>query len=156
MAHTRRLAINRSTDNPVHWRIYDNEPFGHYSFGNDDIVSAQFKDICSVNPMKVSMVSIVWDRNTILCCFCYNFVIHRNKMNNTMVKIHYNDVIMSVMASQSINVSIVCSAIAANQRKPVTGEFPAQTASNAEYVFISWRHHDKASLIIECSMYWYV
>ena len=29
---------------------------------------------------------------------------------------------------------------------PVTGEFPAQMASNAENVFISWRHHEKSDL----------
>ena len=29
---------------------------------------------------------------------------------------------------------------------PVTGEFPAQMASNAENVFIWWRHHDRARL----------
>ena len=29
---------------------------------------------------------------------------------------------------------------------PVTGEFPTQKASNAENVFISWRHHDKKRL----------
>ena len=30
---------------------------------------------------------------------------------------------------------------------PVTGEFPAQRASNAEYVSIWWRHHD-------CAYHW--
>ena len=31
---------------------------------------------------------------------------------------------------------------------PNTGEFPAQMASNAEYVFIWWRHHDLASSFV--------
>ena len=64
---------------------------------------------------------------------------------------------MSAMASQITGVTIVywtvCSG--AHQRKsklrvtglcegnsPVTGEFPAQKASNAENISIWWRHHD--------------
>ena len=31
---------------------------------------------------------------------------------------------------------------------PVTGEFPAQKASNAENVFIWWRHHDIGHLVL--------
>ena len=70
---------------------------------------------------------------------------------------HYTDVIMSMMASQitgvSIGYSIVCSD--ADQRKyqisallafvrgiHVTGEFPAERASNEENVSIWWRYHD--------------
>ena len=66
---------------------------------------------------------------------------------------HYSDVIMSTMACQ-ITVSIVYSTVCsgADQRSPqisglcernspVTGEFPPQRASNAETVFIWWRHH---------------
>ena len=68
---------------------------------------------------------------------------------------HYSDPIMSAMASQITDVSIVCSTVCsgANQRKyqssvhhwPLWGEstggFPSQTASNAENVFIWWSHH---------------
>ena len=32
---------------------------------------------------------------------------------------------------------------------PVTGEFPAQRASNADNVSIWWRHHDKQSIIVQ-------
>ena len=74
---------------------------------------------------------------------------------------HYCGVIMSAMASQITGVSsvnsIVCSG--ADRRKhpklrvtglcegnsPVTGEFPSQRASNAENVFIWWRHHESIS-----------
>ena len=65
---------------------------------------------------------------------------------------HYNDVIMSAMASQTtshnrlfrhrwkktskLSVTGLCEG-----NSPVTGEFPAQRASNAENVFIWWRHH---------------
>ena len=65
---------------------------------------------------------------------------------------------MSAIAYQITSVSIVCSTVGsgADERKhqsfaslafvggnsPVTGEFPAQKASNAENVYIWWRHHE--------------
>ena len=70
---------------------------------------------------------------------------------------HYGDVTMGAIASQITSLTIVYSTIHsdADQRKqqssaslafvagksPVTGEFPAQRASNAENVSIWWRHH---------------
>ena len=62
---------------------------------------------------------------------------------------------MRAMASQITSLTIVYSTVysGADQRKhqssaslafvwgPVTGEFPAQMASNAENVSIWWRHH---------------
>ena len=68
---------------------------------------------------------------------------------------HYSDVIKSAMASQSTSLTIVYSTIysGVDQRKhqsstslfegnsPVTGEFFAQMASNAENVSIWWRHY---------------
>ena len=69
---------------------------------------------------------------------------------------HYNDVIMSVMASQIASLTIVYSTVYSRCRSKktsklsvtglcegnslVTGEFPAQSASNAEYVSMWWRH----------------
>ena len=69
----------------------------------------------------------------------------------------YNDVIMGAMASQITSLTIVCSAVYSMRRSkktsklrvtgplcgnsPVTGEFPAQRASNVENVSIWWRHH---------------
>ena len=69
---------------------------------------------------------------------------------------HYNDVIMSVMASQITSLTIVYSTVYSRRRSkkiaklrviglcewnsPVTGEFPAQRASDMENVFIWWRH----------------
>ena len=70
---------------------------------------------------------------------------------------HYNEVIMSAMASQITSPMIVHSTIYTmrKSKKPsklrvtglcagnslVTGEFSAQRASNAENVSIWWRHH---------------
>ena len=69
---------------------------------------------------------------------------------------HYRDVIMSTMASQITSFMLVYSTVYSrvDQRKyqlrvtgfwegnsPVTGEFPAQRASDAENVSIWWRHH---------------
>ena len=69
---------------------------------------------------------------------------------------HYDDVIMTVMASHQphdcllnrlfrriskktskLRVTGLCA-----ENSPWTGEFPAQMASNAENVSIWWRHHD--------------
>ena len=64
---------------------------------------------------------------------------------------------MSEVASQITGVSLVCGSKKTSklrvtglcvgeftaERCPVTGEFPAQKASNVETVSISRRHHDK-------------
>ena len=71
---------------------------------------------------------------------------------------HYDDVIMTMLASQITSLMVVCSIVysGVNQRKHQssaslafvreihrgTGEFPAQMASYAENVSIWWRHHD--------------
>ena len=70
---------------------------------------------------------------------------------------HYNDIIMSAMASQITSLTIIYSTVYSRRRSkktpklrvtglcegnsPVTGEFPGQRASNAESVSIWWRHH---------------
>ena len=70
---------------------------------------------------------------------------------------HYSDVILGTMASQITSLTSVYSTVysGADKKKtsklcvtglcegnsPVTGEFPAQIASNAENVSIGWRHH---------------
>ena len=69
---------------------------------------------------------------------------------------HYNDVIMSAMASQITSLTIVYSTVYRRCRSKkiskfrvtglcrgnsLTGEFPAQRASNAENDSIWWRHH---------------
>ena len=75
----------------------------------------------------------------------------------------YNDVIMNAMASQITSLTIVYSTVYSceDQRKyqssgslafvmgisPVTGEFPAQRASNTEDVSIWWRHHVTKPLV---------
>ena len=72
-------------------------------------------------------------------------------------QIHYNDVIMSAMASQITSLTIIYSIVysGADEKKtsklrvtglcvgnsPVTGEFPSQRVSNAENVSIWRRHH---------------
>ena len=67
---------------------------------------------------------------------------------------HYNDAIMSALASPITSVSIVCPIVCsgADQRKhqssdlcegnpPVTGRFLSQRANNAENFSIWWHHH---------------
>ena len=71
---------------------------------------------------------------------------------------HYNVVTMSAMESQITSLTIVYSTVYLRHRSqktsklrvtglcegnsPVTAEFPAQKASNAENVSIWWRHHE--------------
>ena len=78
---------------------------------------------------------------------------------------HYCDVIMGAMASQITSLTIVYSTVHSgpDERKhqssallaicagnsPVTGEFPAQMASNAENVSIWWRHHVMRRLTVD-------
>ena len=47
------------------------------------------------------------------------------------------------MKTSKLRVTSLCA-----ENLPVTGEFPAQTASNAENVSIWWRHHDMVTLVI--------
>ena len=81
---------------------------------------------------------------------------------------HYSEVIMGAMTSQITGVSIVYSTVFIRRRwkntsklhvtglcdgiSPVTGEFPAQRASNAENVSIWWRHHECRTLPIFTSV----
>ena len=64
---------------------------------------------------------------------------------------HYNDVIMSAMASQITSLTSVYSTVYSGIKaprhclsegnSPLTGEFPAQRASNEEDASIRWHHH---------------
>ena len=82
---------------------------------------------------------------------------------------HYNHVIMGTMASQITSLTIVYSTVYSRRRSkktsklrvtglcagnsPVTGEFPAQRASNVENVSIWWRHHVQWILFDSCWVY---
>ena len=84
----------------------------------------------------------------------------KNKVNLDVMTfpVHYKNVMMGTMASEITSLSIVYSTVysGADERKhqssvslalwagnsPVTDDFPAQMASNAENVCILWRHHD--------------
>ena len=69
--------------------------------------------------------------------------------------VHYSDIIMSAVASQITNISIVCHSFKRRSKKaqklcvtglcegnpPVTDGFSSQRASNAENISIPWLHH---------------
>ena len=79
---------------------------------------------------------------------------------------HYSDVIMTTMEFQITSLTIVNSTVysGADQRYnikaprdwplwgefAITGEFPAQRASNAENVFTWWRHHGSRDRWLSC------
>ena len=78
---------------------------------------------------------------------------------------HYDDVIMGAIASHITSLTIVYSIVYQTQIKEsikaprhwplcgeLTGEFPAQMASYAENVSISWRHHDEWTLLTWCRL----
>ena len=109
------LAIALANGDPIHWYIYAPSGF---------------------NELNVDFISrVIESRSTYLW--------------------HYGDVIMNAMASLIIGIYLVVSSDG-DQRKtsklrviglceensPVTGEFPAQRASNADSASIWWRHHE--------------
>ena len=89
----------------------------------------------------------------------------------TVCRIHYNDVIMSAMASRITSLTIVYSIVysGADQKNskfhvtglcvgnsPITGEFPAQRASNAENVAITYPFRsDNTSLANLLQIIWH-
>ena len=110
--------------------------------------------------------------NSILNIHCiYIWVIMDRPIPNSIMGIHnssmhYNDVIMTTIASQITSLTVVYSIVysGADQRKHQsrtslafvcgeftgTGEFPAQRASNAENVSIWWRHHGMCHIALMC------
>ena len=93
-----------------------------------------------------------------IACLCRKIDIICEKINKLVWLCHYDDVIMTMLASQITSLTVVYSIVysGVNQRKhqssaslafvcagnsPGTGEFPAQMASYAENVSIWWRHH---------------
>ena len=83
---------------------------------------------------------------------------HYSRASITTYCSHYNNVIMSAMASQITSLTIVYSTVYSRRRSkktlklrntglsegnsPVADEIPAQRASYAENVSIWWRHHE--------------
>ena len=94
------------------------------------------------SPSKVTC-----SQHCLLLCF-------RNAPGSSL---HYNDVIMNAMVSQITSLTIVYSTVCSRCRSkkasklrvtglcvgnsPVTGDFPARRASNAENASVWWRHH---------------
>ena len=92
-------------------------------------------------------------------------------MHYWIVVSHYDAVIMSAMASQITSLTFVWFPVYSRRRSkktsklcvtvlyagnsPVTGDFPAQRACNAENVSIWWRHHDCFMLCLISLPLWY-
>ena len=100
-----------------------------------------------------------------------NHQLHRqNKDSHGVESWHYDEVKMSAMASQISSLTIIYSTIysGADKKKPsklcvtdfraenspVTGEFPAQMASNAESVSIWWGHYDLCQWLYSWWLSW--
>ena len=100
-------------------------------------------------------ILVLYDKNRYPIYGVFNFVV---------ICTHYGDVVMGTVASQIISLTIVYSTVysGADQRKHqsfaslafvrgITGEFPAQMASNEENVSIWWRHHVFIALLMRRS-----
>ena len=97
-----------------------------------------------------------------VCWIIWRKSLPAHDMNSDRTE-HYCDVIMDTMASQITSLMIVYSTVQFRRKSketsklrvtglcagnsPVTGEFPAQLASNAENVSIWWRHHENARTV---------
>ena len=108
----------------------------------------------------------------------FSFSITNQTSSKQMGLWHYGDVILGATASQTPSLTIVYPNVysGADQKKtsklrvtgfwagnsPVTSEFPAQRASNAENVVIWWRHHESCyhwylpSLSLNKSTEWFI
>ena len=106
-----------------------------------------------------------------MCFICHDISVSPSqKCAHRFVVLHlssyYNDVIMGAMASQITSLTIVYSTVySATDEKtskllvtglcegnsPVTGDIPAQRASNAENVSIWWHHYEKLPWHVSCS-----
>ena len=116
--------------------------------------------LCSMHVIRMTWFATVthtyflWLMQNVIRVMYHTFVSHLGYLS------HYNGVIMCAIASQITSFTIVYWTVhsGANKKKPsklraiglcagnspVTGEFPAQMASNAENVSIWWRHHGYA------------
>ena len=104
-----------------------------------------------------------WEQASVI----FNGIINLcGESNLKMRSAHCSDVIMGATASQITSFMIVHSTVYSNAdqrkhqrsewlafvREPVTGEFPAQRASNAENVSIWWRHHENVAVYVQASI----
>ena len=123
----------------------------------DPLTKAQSEALVSKKARTTFDDSLSWLRYS---CLSKTIVYHSDMLTRkwpTRLSHHYGDVLMGAMASRITSLAIVYSTVYAgtDQRKhqssaslafvgnsPVTGEFPAKRSSNAENVFIWWRHHD--------------
>ena len=90
-------------------------------------------------------------------CIYMSKYLHECQLNPGAWLLHYNDVIMSALASQITSLDNVYSTVYSRHRSkktsklrvtglcagnsPAIGEFPAQRTSNAKNVSIWWSHH---------------
>ena len=106
---------------------------------NDCRSKLNFLDFVS-STIEIFILKKIWQSTA----YCYIYANPSHACILQCCAFHYSDAIMSTMASQITSLMIVCSTVYSRRRSgnsPVTGEFPAQRASNAENVSIWWCHH---------------
>ena len=117
------------------------------------VLNSLFRLTVSKSPHEVTIMVKAFPWHDAIMSY-HDLCIHINRHQCP----HYSDVIMSAIVFQvtgELSVySTVCSGASKKTSKPritglctgnlpVTGEFPAQRASDAENASIWWRHHDK-------------
>ena len=107
----------------------------------------------SLGPIFTRQETLTMVTSQEICMRCFAVCV----LSKSLLSVsHYNDVIMNKMAFRLFTQPFVQAQIKENIKvrvtdlcavnSPVTGEFPAQRASNTENVSIWWRHHAPVSL----------
>ena len=107
-----------------------------------------------------------------MASLCHNWLSQVTATYLKIFKWHYSDVIMGAMASQITSLTIIFLNCLFKRRSkktsklrvtdlcagnsPVTGELPAQRASDVEKVSIWWRHHGVAATWLSWEYYIYL
>ena len=133
----------------IRMTLYYMLPFGHTMCSLVAVILQRYQSLKS----EIQKEQNNWSLHALVLCF-----------------VHYDDVIMSPLASQITSLTIVYWIVYSDADKkktsklrvtglcvgnsPGTGEFPAQMASYAENVSIWWRHHEWCIQFALLEWYW--
>ena len=138
-------------------------------FYHDWIICSNISDYWQYLPIIINIIAIIINIIVIIIFFVVVFVYHHPRYSDRMytwqwrhnerngVSNHQpHDCLPNRLfrcrskKTSNLRVTGLCAG-----NSPVTGEFPAQGASNAENVSIWWRHHDVIVYVTCTNWYWY-
>ena len=139
----------------INYTVPNNKYARNVSLTSEDIELTTKVDIifCVLIISNISSIKMAVQQLRIHCFFDVWLLVTANW--TSILRSHYSDIIMGAMASQITSLAIVLLNGLCRSKKtskvrvtglcegnsPCTGEFLAQSASNAENVSIWWRHH---------------